>query len=462
MSRFECENKFCVKKGKIMNRKIIALILSVSAAVSLISGCGDKSEAHEWQTQSAVGYSSSEDAVSSSVPEPVRVLPNRPRVLDTKSEEFVRYATGVKELSYNGFEPYLYDFRTRMSVGYSLHDTNNQLSVEADYGLIGRLDGSALNIKAYDHTDDDLYITEAFLEALDLSCSLKEELPLDKNNTSVSTDLNSDPNGLYRISAAFSNQTRVDLYYLINGDEYCFCQMTAASENASSYTGDNYRKIPILRSRRENMNKLIDEWKITPENSLDVDIIKYPCRDYVYKGKLIWRCETDKWASLSDELVDPGWSDERKAYVICDWMSQNLAYDYYVSDVIKTDRSYYNHAFTGEYSVWATRCGVCRDFGQILAIMLRKQGIPAEVIANKTHIWNIVYLNGRWMEVDICATCAYDVKTADHTVREPNENNYDGLLNMPGPGGIREKATSVHKYLYMGQDNFEEDVVPAA
>lgn len=100
-------------------------------------------------------------------------------MLDTKSEEFVAYTTGNSELNFSSFyTPYLFDFRTRMSAGYALSNTDNQISVEADYGLIGEFDGSVLIVKAYNHTNKTLNITSASIYALDVTTDTKTDCVL--------------------------------------------------------------------------------------------------------------------------------------------------------------------------------------------------------------------------------------------------------------------------------------------
>lgn len=485
-----------------MNRKITSLLLALSAAVSLLAGCGQKSEPpepYEGKSQPEVVYSApavtesskpggqseasaspsadvpvkpsyepeiiqkTEPDVPKTTPDPTAVVTEngltaasalgttREKFLDTTSEEFVAYTTGNKEFESSDYHaPYLFDFRSYMAVGYSLNDTKNQLAVEADYGVWGKFNGTFITIRSYDHTDKNITVTEAYVEALDKSVNMKEKLPpLDQG---LKGDFTNDPNGLYRVSARFSNDTTAQLYFIINGDEYLFCQMIMTSKSVL----DSNHNIDMIRKRRAVLQQLLNEYPaVTPENSLDVDIIKYPHRDEYYNGKQIWRCDTMKWAELSDSLVDSSWSNERKAYVICDWMSQNLAYDRYVSDVLNHDRENEAHIYTGEYSVWNFRSGVCRDFGQILAIMLRRQGIPCEVISNETHLWNIVYLNGRWIEVDICESHTKFVMGADTTVRVDSRNNYYGLLSMAGQTNNTNYGTSLHKLLYMDQASFD-------
>lgn len=485
-----------------MKRKIISFISALSAAVVLLTGCGAEPVPYERKSQPTAVYSdpadvtvsyeqstSSETPDTSSEPETPAIPPITPTplpiysstifettpdptavvtengltaapaqstfrepFLDTTSEEFVEYTTGNAELNSGANKPYLFNFKTRMAVGYSLNDTKNQLPVEADYGIRGEFKGSAIRLGVYNNTDTSITLKEAYLEALEASINQKEKLPSVMGQTAINSDLNNDKNGLYRVSATFSNDTTAHLYFIINGDEFMFCQMIMAS----TFNTDKHHNINTIRRRRADIHRLLDEWNVTPENSLDVSVIKYPTKEKYRDGKLVWRCDTNRWAAISDEICDPSWSDERKAYVICDWMSQNLAYSRYVSRVIHTDVAFYHDDYTGKYSVYDLRAGVCRDFGQILTIMLRQQGIPAEVMANDEHLWNIAYLNGTWIEIDICCSVSKVVEGADATIRTPKTGaDYLGLLSMSGQmNHLTEYATSLHRFLYVGQSVF--------
>lgn len=362
-------------------------------------------------------------------------------MLDTKSDEFVAYATGTAELnSQTLYTPYLYDFNNRMSVGYSLSDTANQLPVEADYGISGIFDGSVAIIWTYDHTGTNLTVANSYMSGLDTA--VNKTIAWEFSEKPQYCDAQNLPNGLYKVTVVFSNQSVSELYFLVNGNEYSFCSVIIASDK----TWNASQNINMIKARRDNLNTLIKEYNITPDNSLDVNVIQYPY--YNING---WRRDTDRWAALSDEITDPSWSDERKLYAICDWLSQNIAYDYYVSNVLHNNRSRYYNVLDGGQSVWNLRAGVCRDYGQILTIMCRKQGIPADVITNSTHLWNVVYINGRWIEVDICDTNRYSVSGEDATKRNTTYNTYKNFLSLMGTDCSSNYGNEIRVWLYMGQ-----------
>lgn len=338
-----------------------------------------------------------------------------------------------------------------MSVGYALADSANQLPVEADYGIKGEFNGSVMTVQVYNNTSKAIRITGSSLAALDIA--LDESEPSDLTYDIKRLETKNLLNGLYSITVDFSTGNSAVLYFLVNGEDYLFCRVLMA--NGTDF--DSTHNINDIRKRRAHMYDLLDEWNVTADNSKSVDVIYYPQEDYYWYGEQIWRCDTDRWAELSDTLVEDDWSKERKAFVICDWLSQNIAYDRYVRDVIDHDRAEEAGDYMGSYSVWDLRSGVCRDFSNILTIMLREQDIPSDVVGDATHMWNVVYLNGKWMEVDLCLSQSMFVDNEDTTDRVESGNTYKRLLCMAGQDNRADTwGDSVHKLLYMGQEHFSD------
>lgn len=482
-----------------MKRKIISSFLAMTAVLSLLTGCSTGSGYEPYSTNSTSHYifnwhpdestssvisenvsentstvnssaentstantptntssvrSSAASSSSSSLTEPQNSpldLPinNRKKVIDTESEEFVPYTTVGDELFSRRFDTYLYDFRTRMSVGYALADPAHTIPVEADYGLKGQFDGSVASVMAYDHTDKNIKITGSHFKALDESVNKTIAYDLSYNIKRFNAEGLS--NGLYALTVDFSTGNSADLYFIVNGNDYLFCEVLSANETSLN---DEFN-INSIRKRRAHLFDLINAAKLTTVNTLDVDIIYYPQEDYYFKNEQIWRCDTSRWAGLSDALVEDNWSDDRKAFVICDWLSQHIAYDRYVRDVLQKDRAKAVSDYIGDYGVWELEAGVCRDFSNILVIMLREQGIPADVISNDTHMWNVIYLNGQWMEVDLCLSMSAYVDE-DTTVRIPSGNSYRNLLCMAGQSNsCTFWGDYAHRNLYLGQEYFK-------
>lgn len=67
--------------------------------------------------------------------------------------------------------------------------------------------------------------------------------------------------------------------------------------------------------------------------------------------------------------------------------------------------------------------------------MCRAQNIPAVTVGSTEmrHVWNVVYINNRWIEYDACAQEKYWTETKDTTVRTKSDNYndcYDGIYQI--------------------------------
>lgn len=125
-------------------------------------------------------------------------------------------------------------------------------------------------------------------------------------------------------------------------------------------------------------------------------------------------------------------------------MTANLSYDkYMVTKLGDKDRFIANGS--SNWNVYYTHAGVCRDFVNIYTIMCRELEIPcATVEANgRNHTWNIVYLNGEWIEVDVTKDIkrivykedVTDVSNADTTIC------YNTFLNHWTSGKFDDKTS---------------------
>ncbi len=151
------------------------------------------------------------------------------------------------------------------------------------------------------------------------------------------------------------------------------------------------------------LEKMIGEAGVTAENSLDQNVA-YP---FEAEGKTEF--DTQYWINKAAEIA-AGYEDTSnafKALLVHDWMTSNLLFDRYKSNVLESPRYVYSDG--GEVSVDTslyvskTYVGVCRDFSEIYGIMCRSLGVPCVVCMSQdnSHAWNALYLNGRWRQTDV-------------------------------------------------------------
>lgn len=299
----------------------------------------------------------------------------------------------------------MYDFRNTMSSGIGYNDYT--LPIEAHYGLTAYIDGTIVYAKAYNNTNDNITIKSSTLENLDVSNG--KCISFDIGYTDYTQlDAKNFINGLFRFSAEFSSGKTVMIYFYANGGEVKLCR----AESLSSSVFDQYRE------RRSDLNKFIADNDITPSGSSNVYEVYYP-----YPDLYNWHCDTQAWIDLSNTLVSESWSEERKLGTFVEWICNNISYDYYKYNVIKAPRPHYYNDFSGKYSTYSTHVGVCIDFSQILCVMCRAHGIPAIVTSTETHSWNLVYVNGRWTEIDLTPYIKYGVYYED--------TNFKTMLTLP-------------------------------
>ena len=123
----------------------------------------------------------------------------------------------------------------------------------------------------------------------------------------------------------------------------------------------------------------------------------------------------------ADSLFEMDMSDYEKLVAIHDWVTTNIAYD---AHYIATGERVPQDAVT----VLEQEVGVCAGYANIMAALLRSQGIPARYVSGYAlgshdsglgweneglyghsvgHAWNEVYIDGEWITVDATWNAGY-------------------------------------------------------
>lgn len=380
-----------------MKKRAFALFL----AVLLLGGCNSR---EEQSANVSVQNSAPKSSAVSSSSENLISAPSEPpetRAPEIDNETFLEYG-----------ELCLYDFKTQMSAGRGKEDI--LLSTEAYYGLKAYTVGRDVYIKAYDNTDSALEITSASLETADGAVKF---VTITDHYTKLPTE---DENGLLKVGAAFSNGLDASLCVYLTDESAWLCQAEKLTE----------KELSEYKTRRVKLAQKLRDRNVTPKNSVSLDNVTYPCPEFDEN----FRCDTERWAEFSHTLVKPEWSEERKLLAFFDWITENIAYDTYGTELSLFSRAGYHMDYSGKYSVYDLRAGVCMDYAHILLIMCRANGIPATTIGSKSrnHIWNVVYINGRWVELDATCSAKYEVTSEDTSARSlfGNRQPYDGFCDV--------------------------------
>ena len=310
--------------------------------------------------------------------------------------------------------PVVYGFDTIRSSGIAPNGT--EVPVEAEYGLtlsVNRQKSkTAIYIQAYNNTDKELEIRYGTLEGMDKNNDFSRRVTVSYKKRKLET---SDYDiGLYKLTVSFRNGNDVSVYFYVNDTSTVPCI-------ADKMLADDFKK---CSARREGVWATLAAAGVTEKNSLSLKKMYYP--NYPFDED--YRCDTEKWIDLSDELTEDDWTAEHKAFVIFDWVINNIAYDRYMADNFSYSRATTYEDWSGKYSIWDTRTGVCHDFANILVIMFRAQGIPATTIGSEklNHVWTVACINGRWIELDGAMCSKYETEEEDTSIRTeyPNFNIY--------------------------------------
>lgn len=111
--------------------------------------------------------------------------------------------------------------------------------------------------------------------------------------------------------------------------------------------------------------------------------------------------------------IDDSMSTRKKLKLIHDFIIDTTNYDTLKTDNIK-DTTYNSQ---DAYGVLVEHYGICSGYSDTLAIFLNKLGIINYKISNEDHIWNLAFVDGRWLHIDL----TWDDPVTDINV---NRDNY--------------------------------------
>ncbi len=95
------------------------------------------------------------------------------------------------------------------------------------------------------------------------------------------------------------------------------------------------------------------------------------------------------------EQINSSMSDEEKIRVIHDYIINNSKYD---NDRINGITKYNSNTAYGNL---IEGYGICSGYTDSMAIFLDRMKIPNYKISSDKHIWNLVYINGKWLNLDL-------------------------------------------------------------
>lgn len=323
-----------------------------------------------------------------------------------------------------------------------VNNINAVTYTEAYFGIKAEIkDNRMLNVESYSHLNN-AKLTDIKIQA-DYDVNVKPNYTVDISKGKLTADLYDDffSNGLYAITATYKygNETcHVNLYLFVN------CK----SDNASDYhfyicygqsSRDKDKYTPA--KRREQITAMINKAGITPEKSLNANIA------YPYEAGSVANYDTQYWKDFSYDIIKgyENESDAFKATLLHDWMTSHLAYDDYKVNYLAGPR-YKNDYASKKYYMSRINVGVCRDFSNVYTIMCREQGIPCIMLDTDTHVWNAIYIDGEWIELDLTYDVSRHAYSKDYTdITGSTLYSYYTYCNYYSAG----EPTGVNSYLHL-------------
>lgn len=110
----------------------------------------------------------------------------------------------------------------------------------------------------------------------------------------------------------------------------------------------------------------------------------------------------EKIEIIKQSIIKENMSDEEKIKAFHDYLINNSSYDKQravnIEKGIKDNNIYNSHKAIGPLIEGKS---LCSGYSDAMKIYLDQLNIPNYKIANKNHIWNLIYINNQWLHLDI-------------------------------------------------------------
>ena len=202
------------------------------------------------------------------------------------------------------------------------------------------------------------------------------------------------------------------IYYAINSgsnylERYIDKDYTSYSSDIASLTGNDGKELKNIISILNNFvhpYNSSNNIKLTYGGNYKIGITinkAYKDREIEEINKVV-----DK---VIDEKITNSMPTKEKIKVIHDYIIDNTEYDKLKYNN-RNDNTYKSNT---AYGVLIEGYGTCNGYADAMAIFLDKLNIINYKISNDEHIWNLVYLDGKWYHLDL---------TWDDPISETNVN----------------------------------------
>ena len=218
------------------------------------------------------------------------------------------------------------------------------------------------------------------------------------------------------------------IYYLINSGEtysekYCGKEYTECYNDMTSISNDT------------NLLSVLNNF-VHPFNSFDNIVFNYDNEviqitiEHTYT-----KDEIDMINNKVNEIISSKVSDNMtsrdKIKAIHDYIINNTDYDTLKTENAE-DKTYKSNT---AYGVLLQGYGICSGYSDAMAVILDKLHFINYKVSNDQHIWNLVYLDGEWLHLDL----TWDDPVSDKNITRDN-------YFMINTDVLKELGDDVHYY----------------
>lgn len=214
-------------------------------------------------------------------------------------------------------------------------------------------------------------------------------------------DTSTAPDGYFTVEYNASANLKMKVGVAFKGETTYY---DYAPGTLGSYTfdeGDGYYTITLYR------NVYGTAYKRVTSKSVNV-VIEDKMAPYCASTSEITFTEDGAVAAKAAELCAGLTTDEEKIVAIHNYMARYFRYDYVFAASVRSGAV---TCYTPDTAVTLeTKRGICYDFSALFAAMLRSQGIPCAMakgyMNDYYHAWNMLYIDGEWVAVDMTNSIA--------------------------------------------------------
>ena len=214
----------------------------------------------------------------------------------------------------------------------------------------------------------------------------------------------------YEEAEIHSREELVDsIYYLINSgvnysERYCARDYASCYQDMEEVSSDT------------NLLSILNNY-VHPYNSFDSIVFNFDERVIEIEIKHTYsKEEISQISSRVDEVIQKNINDnmtiKEKIKSIHDYIINHTEYDTLKTKDIH-DTTYKSNT---AYGVLFQGYGICSGYSDTMKLFLDKLDVINYKVSNDQHIWNLVYLNGKWLHLDL--TC--DDPVSDKNITRDN------------------------------------------